>query len=175
MNNINTIINANNQKIKNKQPAIVQECNCIKRNECPLQNKCLTSNIVYKVTISFNYPNYKNKTCIGISETKFKLGNANHKKSFNHTKYKNDSELSVEAKRKLREKLEAKEINANPNITFSILKRCPPTKPSSKCYLCLNVKLFILESKNEHLLNKRGELVTKCRHKNKFKLCNHKT
>ena len=168
MNNINTIINANNQKIKNKQPAILQECNCIKRNECPLQNKCLTSNIVYKATISSNYPNYKNKTYIGISETKFKLRYANHKKSFNHTKYKNDSELSVEY-------WKLKEMNANPNITFSILKRCPPTKPSSKCYLCLNEKLFILESKNEHLLNKRGELVTKCRHKNKFKLCNHKT
>ena len=168
MNNINTIINANNQKIKNKQPAILKECNCIKRNECPLQNKCLTSNIVYKATISSNYPNYKNKTYIGISETKFKLRYANHKKSFNHTKYKNDSELSVEY-------WKLKEINANPNKTFSILKRCPPTKPSSKCYLCLNEKLFILESKNEHLLNKRGELVTKCRHKNKFKLCNHKT
>ena len=64
MNNINTIINSNNHKIKNKLPTALKECNCVKRNECPLQNKCLTSNIVYKAIISSDHPNYQNKTYI---------------------------------------------------------------------------------------------------------------
>ena len=40
-------------------------------------------------------------------------------------------------------------------------------KPS-RCSLCLAEKLCILTAQNASLLNKRSELVTKCRHENKF-------
>ena len=86
----------------------------------------------------------------------------------NYVKYKTDTELSKEYWR-------LKELNAQPHIKYYIMKKCPPTKRTGPCYLCLNEKLFILEHKGDNLLNKRTELIAKCRHKNKFKLANHKT
>ena len=68
-----------------------------------------------------------------------------------------------------------KELNAQPKVVFYIKRRCPPTKRKGPCQLCLNEKLIILEHKENNLLNKRNELISKCRHKNKFKLANHKT
>ena len=38
----------------------------------------------------------------------------------------------------------------------------------SRCNLCLAEKLCILTAQNASLVNKKSELVTKCRHENKF-------
>ena len=67
-----------------------------------------------------------------------------------------------------------KELKAQPQVQLYILKRCWPTKRTGICYL-LNEKLFIIEYKGNDLLNQRNELISKCRHKNKSKLMNHKT
>ena len=68
-----------------------------------------------------------------------------------------------------------KELNGDPKVTFSVRKKCHQHEPSSgKCYLCLNENLYILKYKDDNLLNQRRELVSKCRHKNKYKLCKHK-
>ena len=54
----------------------------------------------------------------------------------------------------------------NPTECFerscSILLRCKNMQP------CLIEKLQIINVKSESLLNKRSELISKCRHKNKF-------
>ena len=58
-------------------------CNCINSEKCPpLQQKCLTNNIMYKATITSNQDNYQHKIYYGITETKFKQRFANHIKSF---------------------------------------------------------------------------------------------
>ena len=50
-----------------------------------------------------------------------------------------------------------------------IIKRARAYKGNpSRCNLCLSEKLCILTSQNFSLLNKKSELVTKCRHENKF-------
>ena len=108
------------------------------------------------------------KIYYGTSEGTFKVRYANHKKSFKFEKYRTDTQLSKEYWR-------LKELNALPQMEFYILKMCPPTRRTGSCYLCLNEKLFILEHKGNNLLNKRNELISKCRHKNKFKLANQKT
>ena len=46
-------------------------------------------------------------------------------------------------------------------------------KKNSICYLCLNEILFITEQEGNDLLNQRNELISKCRHENKFKLKSH--
>ena len=46
--------------------------NCINSKKCPLQQKCLTNNIMYKATITSNQDNYHHKIYYGITETKFK-------------------------------------------------------------------------------------------------------
>ena len=105
---------------------------------------------------------------VKLASLKIKQRYGNHKKSFNHEKHRTDTELSKEYWR-------LKELKAQPQVQFSILKRCPPTKRTGICYLCLNEKLFIIEHRGNDLLNQRNELISKCRHKIKFKLMNHKT
>ena len=56
----------------------------------------------------------------------------------------------------------------NPNIKEAAPYRCG----ARKCSLCFAEKLQIIKAKPEGLLNKRSELISKCRHKNKFLLKN---
>ena len=60
-------------------------------------------------------------------------------------------------------------------IKWSIIKRAKPYpgKPS-RCNLCLAERLCILTADKSVLLNKRSELITKCRHENKFYAANQK-
>ena len=51
----------------------------------------------------------------------------------------------------------------------------PTNKNNRYLLLCLNEKLFIIEHHGNNLLNQRNKLISKCRHKNKFKLMNYKT
>ena len=62
-----------------------------KQDECPLDNKCLTANIVYKVVVSA--PSKPDKKYFGIGETSFKERFRNDATDFNHKKYVNNTEL----------------------------------------------------------------------------------
>ena len=59
-----------------------------------------------------------------------------------------------------------------PEIQWSILKRSNTPKCfNSRCNLCLEEKMHILlYQEAEKLLNKRCELIARCRHRAKFKL-----
>ena len=46
-----------------------------------------------------------------------------------------------------------KEVKAQTQLQFYILKRCRPIKRTGICYLCLNEKLFIIEHQGNDLLN----------------------
>ena len=170
MPNTKSIINNHNKNVLQENNNQNKTCNCIKKESCPLGNQCLTPNIVYQGTISSNEPNTSPKIYIGLCEESFKKRYANHKKSFNHSRYENDTELS-------KEYWKLKERKINPVITLEIKTKCDPFNPTSgKCSLCLNEKLLILEASDDrNLLNKRNELVSKCRHQNKFKLSSLKT
>ena len=96
MPNIKSLIHSHNRNIINPSTQQVKLCNCIKKEKCPLNEKCLLSNIVYKATVSSNITNYPEKVYIGLCQTSFKLRYANHLKSFNTPQYKHDTELSKE-------------------------------------------------------------------------------
>ena len=68
-----------------------------------------------------------------------------------------------------------KKLKAKPQVQFYILKRWRSTKRAGICYLWLNEKLFIIEFQGNNLLNQKNELISKWRHKNKFKFMNYKT
>ena len=88
--------------------------------------------------------------------------------SFRHKKRVNDTELS-----KYLWKL--KEENADYNLQWSIKAYASPYKCGTrKCDLCLTEKMIIARSDPRKLLNKRTELVSKCRYTNKFLLSNIK-
>ena len=103
----------------------------------------------------------------GICETTFKLRYANHKKSFNHRNRKSVTELSNEFGK-------IKDNKRSANITWEILGRHQAYSASSKRYsLCLNEKLKIALHRNNNMLNRRTEILNKCRHKNKCSLISY--
>ena len=61
------------------------------------------------------------------------------------------------------------------DIKWRIIKKANAYKGnSSRCNLCLSKKLCILTARDT-ILNKRSELLAKCRHENKSFATNHKT
>ena len=71
MPNIKSAINSHNRKIPH--PPVKSKsrtCNCIKKTDCPLQEKCLIKQALYQADISSE--NFQTKIYYGISETKFK-------------------------------------------------------------------------------------------------------
>ena len=161
MQNIKGIISNHNMNILHQNNEIKDECNCRNKKDCPLGGKCLSPNIVYHGKTNSSQPNYNEKVDFGVAEKSFKDRFYNHAKSFTHEDYANDTELS-------KEYWDIKRNNFIPKVTWSIVRECPPYSLSKrKCYLCLNEKLEINSYKGNNLLNKRSELINKCRHLNK--------
>ena len=96
-----------------------ESCNCRNKNNCPLDGKCLTPNIIYKAQIKSNQLNYKQKVYIGTAETDFKHRFNNHTKSFNLEHYENDTELS-------KEYWTIKRKHFTPKVTWRIIRKCAP-------------------------------------------------
>ena len=153
--------------VLNNTAEIEEGCNCRNRNICPLDEKCLTPNIIYEAQIISNQTNYKQKVYIGTAETHFKHTFRNDTKSFNLVHYGNDTELS-------KEYWAIKRNHFTPIVTWRIIRKCSPFNTTKrKCYLRLNEKLEIASHKGDNLLNKRSELVNKCRHQHKFNVLRH--
>ena len=57
-------------------------CNCIRKETCPMKEKCLTDNVIYEATITTPEPDNTVKKYNGLCDSSFKKGYANHKKSF---------------------------------------------------------------------------------------------
>lgn len=169
MDSMKKILNAHNKKISStNNDETARTCNCKNKNTCPLEGKCLSANIVYSAEVK-SFDNQPSKTYIGISETEFKIRFGNHKKSFKHRRYEKDTELSKYV-------WELKDRKVGFEIKWSILRHAQSYNPSTKtCNLCLTEKLLICNFKNKtNLINKRLDLVSKCRHENKYILCNYK-
>ena len=130
-----------------------------------MNGNCLAENTIYEATLTTDDNNIPPKVYIGLAETTFKRRFANHKKSFKHEKYENETELSKEYWKHKRNHL-------NPQVTWRTVRKCKPFNRSSlRCDLCLNEKLEIALRKN-NILNSRSELISKCRHINKHLLPN---
>jgi predicted GIY-YIG superfamily endonuclease len=146
-----------------EDPTQKKACNCQKKNQCPLDGNCLQERTVYEATVTCEDPTYKPRKYIGSAETTFKKRFANHKKSFNIEKYQNETELAKEVWR-------LKRKNMSPCVSWETIRSCRPfNRAAKKCDLCLNEKLEIAMHPDA-LLNSRTELVSKCRHINKFML-----
>ena len=67
-----------------------------------------------------------------------------------------------------------KRKNVTPALTWDVLRTAKAySNITKRCSLCLHEKLAIITYPYPHeLLNRRSELVTKCRHENKFLLKN---
>ena len=164
--NLGNIIKQHNSKILKGTPAPqLQQCNCRTKQNCPLNGRCLTSCIVYKATVTTNSDTH---TYYGLCEGEFKSRYYNHTKSFRSRKYENETELS-----KFLWKL--KDESKDYALSWDIAVRATPYKCGTRrCDLCLAEKVCIIRAEPKGLLNKRTELISKCRHRNKFALVNLK-
>ena len=135
-------------------------CSYRSKDKCPLNGRCLQKSLIYQATVSTDAETYR---YIGLTEHSFKQRFTNHNQSFRHQKCSNSTELS-----KLIWKL--KNSKTNYNITRKVLQSSIPYKiGGSKWDLCLSKKLHIIKA-SYPIINKRTELISKCRHKNKFSL-----
>ena len=162
MKNMASIIRHHNHKILNAStPAPTYDCNCRKKDECPLDGACCEHNLVYQAIVT-QTTNSVVKIYIGMTEGEFKTRFNNHVLSFNHKKYSTKTALSQYI-------WELKEKKLKYTINWRILKRATACNSGSKyCSLCTAEKLCILFADKRFLLNKRSELISKCRHDNKF-------
>ena len=135
-------------------------CNCRQKNTCPLNGNCLQSSVVYQVTVT-RQDNNITETYVGLTENDFKTRYRNHTASFRHAKHRNSTELSKYI-------WTLKDNNINFFISWRILSSSLPYKSSNKrCNLCLKEKFLIICRPELSSLNKRNELVSSCRHRNK--------
>ena len=163
MQNMRSIIQGHNNRIisksKDSETADTKNlCNCRRKEDCPLSGKCLTRSIVYAANITTNT---STKTYIGMTGGEFKSRFNNHKKAFTNRKYAKDTELSKYI-------WSLKENNEQFNIEWKILRHAPANtnRIQNRCSLCLEEKLAIANADKSLLLNKRSELISKCRHFN---------
>ena len=160
------------QSYRSPPPALnTNMCNCKERSACPLNGQCQIAAVVYKGEIvckDKDKDKDKIQQYVGLCEPTFKERYGDHKCSFEHKKYSNKTELS-------KAYWEIKDKGKNVDVKFSVLKRSVPYRAgTNKCNLCLWEKFFILKG-GDSLINKRDELVSKCRHSNKFLLKIFKT
>ena len=162
--NVKSIINRHNKTVLDPPTSNSERTwNCINKEKCPLQEKCFTNNIMYKATLS-NQDNCQYKIYYGIPETKFKERYTNHIKPFRDEKHQSDTELSNKL-------WSIKNSNYLPNVVWEILRKHQTYNPNTKRFsLCLNEKLEKARYKGRNLLNKRSEIINKCRNRNKFAL-----
>ena len=118
-----------------------------------IKHKCLSNNVLNKVNLTPMTGNSKNKIYYGLSETKFKSRNTNHKKPFKNGKYKTDFELSYKI-------WKLKEQKKNVHISWEILgiHQLYSTAPK-RCMLCLNQKLAMALHKQDKISNKCTEII----------------
>ena len=169
MDNMSQILKSHNANVsKDDSSSNSVACNCQKSRECPLNGNCQVSTVVYgtEVIINGEEPGH---TYIGICEPMIKERIRNHYKAFNNREYETDSKLS-----EFIWDLKDKGIS-NYKIKWSILRRVSGyNSVTGKCSLCNMEKVLISQFKDRgKLINKRLDLVTKCRHQNKHLLCNY--
>jgi len=169
MPNMKSIISSHNKTLLSdyntaptQQPN--KQCNCRTKDECPLQGKCLETNVVYQATVTTDT---ETESYVGLA-TNFKERFRNHTTSFRHVNKRNSTELSKHV-------WKLKDAKKPFNIAWKVLRKSKPyNNVTKKCSLCLYEKFLIICRKDLCSLNKRNELATSCPHRNRYVLKNLK-
>ena len=168
-NNVSQIIKQHNRNVSNKKEKETNPCNCRNKNDCPLNGNCKVQSVIYKCTVSATQT-FKQHVYLGIAVGNWKQSLFNYRQSFKGKRHKNGTTLSSYLWH-LKEN-----HNQIPKLTWSFVRFAPGYLAISKrCLLCLHEKPLIINYHNQvELLNKRSEIMAKCRHENKFLLRNYK-
>ena len=162
MPSMSSVIHKHNKSIMNAEKETEsRKCNCPRNSTCPLDGNCLQKNLIYKAAVSSGEDT---KFYYGLCEPEFKSRLANHKKAFKNRVYMKDTELSKYV-------WDLKDHNKEFSIKWTLESTAAPCQSgTSRCDLCLTEKLKIAQADPRTLINKRSEIISKCRHRNKFTL-----
>ena len=156
--NMAQIISGNNAKILNNKKEEKKLCSCTKdkKDQCPLDQKCLSENLVYQATVT--HPNLETMTYIGQTSTNFKKRLAVHKQTFK------DTNLSQTALSTYIHELKSKGIE--PKVTWKMIDRGKSFSPvTGMCHLCVKEAFYILFRPELAKLNSKSEIFSACFHK----------
>ena len=87
------LVKKHNNNLLRKSDANQRNYNCHANSTCPLDGKCLSSNIVYSAEVLIGNNHHGDKY-FGNCKTEFKTRLGNHKHSFKHRQKEKDTELS---------------------------------------------------------------------------------
>ena len=168
--NISSIISSHNKTILNtdypEETTKGKTCNCQKKNSCPLNGKCLDKEIIYRCKIQKPNSN-EDRYYIGLTANTFKQRWYSHNHSFKHEDKKKSTELSNYI-------WGLRDNNIEPTLSWEVIDHARPyVNGSKKCNLCLTEKFHIITSQLD-IVNKRSEIISKCRHSNNFMIKNFK-
>ena len=159
LNNIKSEIAAHNRRVRSKDTEQIAEklCNCrSKKDPCPLEGKCLTSNLVYKADITTQEGDHM--IYLGTSGNTFKERYTGHKTTFKHERKKNTTELSKYF-------WSLKDQGKTPHIKWSIAKKINSGfNLKNGCTLCNTERYEIASADKQKLLNTRNERKRVCPH-----------
>ena len=164
--NLDSIVARHNKRIManfDKMQAPPQRlCNCRVPANCPLGNRCLTESVVYKASVSATGTVQENKFYLGLTANSMKQRISSHNTSFRNERYRDQTSLSSYI-------WHLKDLGADFTIRWSVVRHAQAHRAGDKiCSLCLAEKLAILHgSRDKECLNKRNELFSKCRHRNR--------
>ena len=168
MPNMKQAISTHNKAIiekTNPTPTAPTNCNCRKKDTCPLNGECLTPSIIYQATVTRHDSN-KDNTYIGLTDNSFKTRYNGHVNSFKHSSKRNSTTLSQHI-------WSLKDKAIQYSIKWKILAKAKSFSTASKrCNLCIREKYFIICKPNMASLNTRNELASECRHKKRHLLSN---
>ena len=162
MRNMSSIISGHNRYVLQEQDNVEQRrCNCTKKNECPLDGKCLDSNIIYEGKVT-NHTDNIIRPYVGLTSTQFKERLGVHNQGFKHRKYSKSCELTKHI-------WELKDGNKQFSISWKILEHVKGQTVGGECKLCVAEKLHIITHPERNLLLNSNCFV-KCVHKSKHML-----
>ena len=167
--NMSSLINKHNRKLLNQSnTTTAKKCNCQGGlKNCPVDGRCQESDIIYNADIKVE--GEEDKLYIGATVTDLKKRYGNHKSSFKNETYKHSTMLSTYV-------WNIKEnTHKLPQVKFNIKKNILSYRPEiEKCNLCIGEKKEILLADENKIINRNDEILTKCRHRNKYLLENWK-
>ena len=141
MPNVTQILKGHNQSVlvKSAQPtreqALEKACNSRKKEQCPLEENCLSKGIVYQAQVTSAR---KTETDVVLTATEFNVRFRNHPVSFNNATYKNYTELSKHI-------WQLKSNEQRFTIKWKILAKAKPySNLTKRCNLCTTKKRSLI-------------------------------
>ena len=159
----NAKVTANNKtQAQDQKKAKTKECNCRKKQECPLNGKCQQEALIYKATASTG--SEPEKTYYGSTEGTFKRRYYSHKQDLTKTTKRGNTTLAAYV-------WDCRDRGLTPTVKWEIFRKAKPYKRGQRrCDVCITEKLTILQNIGPNCLNQRSELCSKCPHSSKHKL-----